>query len=207
MLSTPYHRPWCAAAPWDPRVYTLLTALSMQHCVLPTQCGASYRLYYALSKRGGIRGYQHSSSRIRPLVRGTGHVLVLYGLNVVLAALMDPLLLLLCVRTRVFVFVWAIVRFIVNSRGIRGRFHLSTLIIGGSDSVNPLCPGNSHSEEQQYGACCGSAALVALNTTARLIQMMYVRLEMNFKPYGKCCCCLPNHTRLLSSRAGLISPC
>ncbi|KAK2907698.1 hypothetical protein Q8A73_008771 [Channa argus] len=56
MLSTPCYRPWCAAAPWDPVVYALLTALSMQHCVLPTQCSASYRLYYALSKRRGIRG-------------------------------------------------------------------------------------------------------------------------------------------------------
>lgn len=37
MLSPRYHGPRCAAAPWDPRVCALLTALSMQHCVLPTQ--------------------------------------------------------------------------------------------------------------------------------------------------------------------------
>lgn len=38
--------------------------------------------------------------------------------------------------------VGAIVRFIVNSRGSRGRFHLSVLIIGVSVLVNCLCPGN-----------------------------------------------------------------
>lgn len=70
-------------------------------------------------------------------VRGTGDVLVLYGLNVVLAVLMDPLLLLLCTYVRVYVSlcsvvlcVCAIVRFIVQSRGIRGRFHLSALTVG-----------------------------------------------------------------------------
>lgn len=74
-------------------------------------------------------------------VRGTGDVLVLYRLNVVLAVLMDPLLPPLCSDMCVFTFecaclwwtvVCAIVRFIVNSRGIRGRFHLSVLIIGES---------------------------------------------------------------------------
>lgn len=81
-------------------------------------------------------------------VRGTGDVLLLYGLNVAFAVLTDPLLLLLmhvfmlCVRQGpVVVRVCAIVRFIVSSRGIRGRFHLSVLIIGGSDLVNCLKPG------------------------------------------------------------------
>lgn len=103
-------------------------------------------------------------------VRGTGDVLVLYGLNVVLAVLMDPLLLLLCVDTCVCVFMFvsvclyglqlcvcAIVRFIVNSRGIRGRFHLSVLIIGESDLANCLCPGNRLSSTLKtllYGICC-----------------------------------------------------
>lgn len=36
-------------------------------------------------------------------VRGTGDVLVLYVLNVVLAALMDPLLLLLCINACIYV--------------------------------------------------------------------------------------------------------
>ena len=36
-------------------------------------------------------------------VRGTGDVLVLYGLNVVLAVLMDPLSLLLCIDMCVYV--------------------------------------------------------------------------------------------------------
>lgn len=38
-------------------------------------------------------------------VRGTGDVLVLYGLNVVLVVLIEPLLLLLCIDTCVFMFV------------------------------------------------------------------------------------------------------
>lgn len=85
-------------------------------------------------------------------VRGAGDVLVLYGLNVVLAVLMDPPLPLLCIDMCVYVCVCvqgstvvcvcAIVRFIVNSRGIRGRFHLSVLIIGESDLLNCPRPGN-----------------------------------------------------------------
>ncbi|KAK2835733.1 hypothetical protein Q5P01_016217 [Channa striata] len=42
-------------------------------------------------------------------VRGTGDVLVLYGLNVVLAVLMDPLLLLLCTDTCVYVSLCSVV--------------------------------------------------------------------------------------------------
>lgn len=67
-------------------------------------------------------------------VRGTGDVLVLYGLNMVLAVLMDPLLLLLCTYVCVYVslcsvvvYVCAIVRFIVQSRV---RFYLSVLTVG-----------------------------------------------------------------------------
>lgn len=78
-------------------------------------------------------------------VRGTGDVLVLYGLNVVLAVLMDPLLLLLrsdvCVYVSmcsIVVCVCAIVRLIVQSRGILCRFHLSVLTVGESVLVNCL---------------------------------------------------------------------
>lgn len=78
-------------------------------------------------------------------VRGTGDVSLLYGLNVALAVLMDPLLLpvfMFCARQGpIVVCVCAIVRFIVSSHGIRGRFHLSALIIGGSHLVNCLKPG------------------------------------------------------------------
>lgn len=103
-------------------------------------------------------------------VRGTGDVLVLYGLNVVLAVLMDPLLLLLCIDMCVFMFVCArlcapmlvcvcvIVRFIVSSHGIRGSFHLSVLIIGKSDLGNRLCPGNRLSATPQ--TCCMASVVV-----------------------------------------------
>lgn len=86
---------------------------------------------------------------------------MLYGLNVVLAVLMDPLLLLLCNDMCVFMFVCVCVCvvcvcwcncFIVNSNGIRGRFHLSVLIIGLSVLVNCLCPGNRLSSTLK--TCC-----------------------------------------------------
>lgn len=141
--------PGAAAAPWDPPVYALLTALSMQHCVLPTQCSASYRLYYALSKRRGIR-VSVQEQQDTGCVRGAGDVSVLYGLNVLLAVLMDPPLQLLCMA--VCVYVCASVRFIVKSRGIRGCFHLSVLITGESISVNCLCPGNGVSSTLR--TCC-----------------------------------------------------
>lgn len=94
MLSLRYHGPRCAAAPWDPWVCALLTALSMQHCVLHTQCDASCRLYYALSKLaeggGGDQGYRCRSSGRRGSVRGAGDVVVLYGINAALAVPRAP---------------------------------------------------------------------------------------------------------------------
>lgn len=163
MLSTPYYRPWCTAAPWDPRVYALLTALSMQHCVLPTQCSASYRLYYALSKRRGS-GVSVQKQQDVGCVRGTGDVLVLYGLNVVLSVLMDPLLLLLHVVTCVCVYVCVC----LGSKGVHLRncpfhrvppWHSWSFSPVSANYWRERCGELSvswrqaivHSEDQQYG--------------------------------------------------------
>lgn len=84
-------------------------------------------------------------------VREARDVSVLYGLNVVLAVLMGPLMLLLRVDVCLCLYgcIWAlllcvcaIVRFIVNSRGILGCFQLSVLITGESDFGNCVCPVN-----------------------------------------------------------------
>ncbi len=52
----------------------------------------------------------------------------------------------------------------MNSRGIRGPFHLSRLIIGGSNLVNCLCPGKRLSSTLKIGCTvsvvvCGGVAL------------------------------------------------
>lgn len=65
--------------------------------------------------------------------------------------------------------VCAIVRFIVNSRGIRGCFHLSVLIIGESDLVNCLCPGNRLSSTVK--TCC----------MVSVVGLKYCSLELHSK--------------------------
>lgn len=105
MLGTPRaHRPWCAAAPWDPRVYALLTALSMQHCAPtrtrpPSTCTPSslsptlshthshahtmqrfIQALLRLVRAQGDQGYQWPSSGMQPAcVRGAGDVSALWS--------------------------------------------------------------------------------------------------------------------------------
>ncbi|KAJ7993091.1 hypothetical protein DPEC_G00268830 [Dallia pectoralis] len=85
MRSTPRGRAWCAAAPWDPAVDALHTALSVRHCVPPHTMQPLHGLYYGLSKhRGsGISGEGNSGGGYAK--RGRGDTLVLAGLNVALA--------------------------------------------------------------------------------------------------------------------------
>lgn len=157
MLRTPCYRPWCSAAPWDPPVYALLTALSMQHCVLLTQCGASYRLYYALSKHQGsgvsVQKYQDTHC-----VRGAGDVLVLNGFNVALAAPTDswvPLLhadVCVCVSLLRACFMQLSV---LLSAGISGCFQLSVLIITKADlAVHPETRPLVHNKDLLNSICC-----------------------------------------------------
>lgn len=84
-----------------------------------------------LVKARGDQGYQCGSSGRRLSVRGTGDVVVLYGLNAALAILKAPRPPPPRADARLFIFTsCAIVRYC-----IRGRFHPSLLITGESASV------------------------------------------------------------------------
>lgn len=106
-------------------------------------------------------------------VRGTGDVLVLYGLNVVLAVLMDPLLLLLLLCVDACVYVCVRQGSVVAVCLCNCPFHCE--LPWYSWSLSPVSAnywrerfGESsaswkqaiiHSEDQQYGNCCWSVVL------------------------------------------------
>lgn len=130
---------------------------SPSHIVFPpthTQCGASYRLYYALSKSRGIGASLQEQ-------QDTG--LCMWNIRCIVP--MDPLSLLLFVDAVCLYLVWlgpkssATVHFIVNSCGICGHFHLSVLIIGRSDLANCRGLGSSLSSPLQTSSLVSAVAV------------------------------------------------